>query len=233
MKPLKVCLLIFTIATLIVLAACAQGASSNNMNCSEGGAVCIHTDLAQTFTANNPTVLAIKVTSAKDLSYLSVTLTVPGDITVDGPQNWENYLSSKLALPGQSYWTFSIKAGQTLVFNRVLHFPSTVGSFAIVATVSNQDNIIYAADEFTVFVNNNTGKVIRGGTPFPPYTPHVPLSVYGPGTPVPTLLLPSITPTPYFKTNPSSTPFSSLLETSYPPPSTPTPTPTSQSSPYP
>ncbi len=233
MNWLKFSLLIFSTSAMITLASCAQSASSSKLHCSDRGEICIQTSMSPTFTANNPIVLTIKVTSSKDLSDLGVTLTTPGDITVDGPQNWESNLSSTYFYPGQAMWTFNIKAGQTLTFNRVLHFISKGGWFSIVTNVSNVGGTIYAVDNFRILLTNNTGNVIREGTPLPPYTTNVTAAAYGPGTPAPTFLLPSITPTPFIKTSPSSTPFSPLLETSYPPPSSPTPTPTPQSSPYP
>jgi len=233
MNWLKFSLLIFTISAMITLASCAQSASSSNLHCSDRGEVCIQTSMSPTFTANNPIVLTIKVTSSKDLSDLGVTLTTSGDITVDGPQNWESNLSSTLLYPGQAIWSFNIKAGQTLTFNRVLHFLSKGGWFGIVTNVSNVGGTIYAVDNFQVMLTNSIGNVIREGTPDPPYTPNVTLAVYGPGTPAPTFLSASLTPTPSIKINPTSTPYSPLLETSYPPPSSPTPTPTPQSSAYP
>lgn len=196
MKWIKVSLLILTISVMITLAACAQDASTNKMNCSIGGEVCITTSAASSFSKSIPVALRIIVTSSKDFSDLHVTLDTGAEVTVYGPQAWEKFLSSSSTAPGFAFWNFAIKAGQSLTSDRVLHFPSREGYFYMIAEVVNTGKILDAKDSFYVLISKDSGKVITEGTPFPAFTPNTSAAAYGPGTPAPTFLSASLTPTP-------------------------------------
>jgi hypothetical protein len=188
-RPCK-CLLILATLVMWSLASCSPGGSaSNQINCSQDGEVCIQIITADSFQKGASITLQIQVTSTKDISDLFVTLNTPTEITVEGPQNWESNVSSTLNEAGLATWKFSIKADQTLNFNRVLHFPSHEGSFALVASVANVGRSIEGSDGLEVFITRNGGYIIRSGTPRPPYTPNVTAAAYGPGTPFPTLVL--------------------------------------------
>jgi hypothetical protein len=127
MKWLKICLLILVILALCYLAACSPGGSaSGRLHCSKGGEICISLSAVQSFSMGAPVPLQITVSSQKDISDLNVALTIGGDVTVDGPQTWENYLTSSSIIQGIAFWDFGIKAGQSLTFNRVLHYPSSI-----------------------------------------------------------------------------------------------------------
>ncbi len=222
MKRPGICLSIVTILATCLLAACTPGGStSSKKKCSTGGEVCINTSTVQTFSMGDQFALNITVTSSKDISDLHVTLSTSAEVTVDGPQSWENYLSSSSIEPGYAGWNFAIKGGQPLPFNRVLHFPSNEGYFQVITEVFTPLRNLVAIDNFYVHLTHDGGKVIMAGTPFPPYTPNFTPAAYGPGTPVPTNLLAS--PLPWM-TIPSPTQFvplvatSTLLTSPYPPP---------------
>jgi hypothetical protein len=229
MKSPEICLAILVILAACFLDACSSGGS---VKCSAGGEVCIGMSTAPAFSMGSPVSLRITVTSSKDIPDLHVTLAKPAEVIMDGPQSWENYLSTSSNDPLFAYWNFAIKAGQTLTFDRVLHFPSHEGLFDIVAEAVNSGRIIEAVDSFSVQITNNGGHIIRAGTPFLPYTPNVTMAIYGPGTPFPKFMIATNTPTPIR--------FASLVATSthltlpYPPP--PSITPSSSSAtppPYP
>jgi len=177
----------FTTLCLLILVSCSQfGPAQSSINCSAGGEVCIHIDNIQPFAIGEPMLLVINVNSAKDFSDLHVTLDTYGGITVDGPQSWENYLTLSAKEPGFAYWDFAIKAGQTLTFKRVLHFPPGVGFYQIIAEVVNKGRIVDAIESFHVNMLNDGAHVFMSGTPIPKYTDNAPLIVNGPGTPVQT-----------------------------------------------
>lgn len=163
-----------------------------------------------------------------DISDLHLNLHTDADITIDGPQTWENNLSSPSIAPGYAYWNFAIKAGQTATFNRVLHFPSKEGYFDVSATVINPGAVLVGTDSFMVLLTKDGGVVAMEGTALPPHTPNITAAYYGPGTPRPTYL-PS-TPNPSMATSlPGRHTPMPLVATStgqttpYPPPPTSTP----------
>jgi hypothetical protein len=221
--------------TIVILAVCSLtacspgGYSSEKQNCSSDGEVCIHISTVDTFQTGNPVTLKIDVTSTKDISDLHVTLRTDYDVKMDGPRNWENYLTATLIEQGYAGWDFSIKAGQTLTFNRVLHYPTHEGWFYIVASVASLGRTLEAVDCFEVLITRDGGYVIRAGTLPPPYTPDVTAAAYGPGTPFPTMILatypweksPSTstsTPVTARQTTPTPTQFAPLVASPYPPP---------------
>jgi hypothetical protein len=233
MKWPGISLHILVILALCYLAACSPGGpSSGKLNCSHGGEVCITLSTVQSFAAGDPVQLKITVTSSKDITDLNVVLHTGAEVSVDGPQTWENYLTYSSIDKGYAYWNFAIKAGQSLTFNRVLHFPLKEGYFYVSAEVVNLGRIITAVDSFYVVLTQDGGQVIRSGTPLPLLTPKITLQVFGPGTPTPTLY---INPTnPWMATHvpsPVTSPFVPLVATStpiplpYPPPFFPTPYP--------
>ncbi len=235
MKRPGVCLSIVTILAICLLVACSPGGSaSGRLHCSNEGEICISLSAVQSFSMGAPVVLQIKVSSQQDYSDLNVALTIGGDIAVDGPQTWENYLTSSSIKQSTAFWDFAIKTGQSLTFNRVLHFPSHEGYFEVIAEVVNPGRILDAIDSIYIHITKDGGIINKEGTPFPPYTPNFTPAVYGPGTSIPTILLTS--PLPWM-TTPSSTQFAPLVATitpttpPYPPPSSPSPSPTSH--PYP
>jgi len=184
MKQYKEYLLVLIILGGCLLAACAQGGSAANLNCSTGGEICITTQIVDTFPMGKPVPMKITVTSTKDIANLQVAIMMPtGAGTVEGPQNWEDFLSKASCGPGIADWIFDIKAGQTLTFNRVLDFPShQEAGFSVISEVENVGRTIRAVDGFGVIITNDGGHVTRSGTPFPPYTPIITPLVYGPGT---------------------------------------------------
>ncbi len=237
MRRSGICLNILAMLALCYLAACSQGGSApGRMNCSHGGEVCVSLSTVKSFAISDSVALKITVSSSKDISDLYLTLHTGADITVDGPQTWENDLSSPSIAPGYAYWDFAVKAGQTIIFNRVLHFLQSEGYFNIDVNVVNFGRIIEAEDSFYVLLTQAGGQVIMAGTPLPPHTPNVTSAVYGPGTPVPTFVTNPTnpwmaTPVPSVVTNLTSTPIVPLVATStpltppYPPPSSSTPYP--------
>ncbi len=234
MKKLRIFLLSLGILSTSLLVSCFQsGPSSNSVNCSSGREVCITIDKVQPFTMGEPMQLNINVSSTEDFNDLHVALFTFSGVTVDGPQTWENYLTTAVNDPGMAYWNFAIKAGQTLTFKRVLRFPPEEGYYWMVAEVVSTHRIYTGSESLTVLLEHKGVQVVRNGTPMPPHTPEFTMPAYGPGTPAPTFITAPPTQTPFPTFTPPSTPSSPLLETSYPPPSTPTPTPTSQSSLYP
>jgi hypothetical protein len=77
------------------LAACSSGGTGYRLeNCSSGKEVCITLTPVEPIHFGQPVTVTITVTSSIDISELSVSLQTDGN--VDGPQNWENYLSYKL-----------------------------------------------------------------------------------------------------------------------------------------
>ncbi len=234
MNKLRIFLTGLAIISITLLASCFQsGSSSNAVNCSAGKEVCITIDKVQPFTMGEPMLLNISVHSEKDFTVLHASLQTFSGVTVDGPQTWETYLTTAVNDPGLAYWDFSIKAGQTLTFKRVLRFPPDEGYYWMVVEVVNTGRIYIASESLTVLLEHKGVQVVRNGTPMPPHTPNATMAAYGPGTPAPTFITAPPTRTPFPTPKPPSTPSSPLLETSYPPPSTPTSTPTSQSSLYP
>ena len=230
MKRPCICLLILVTLAMWSLTACSPGGSaSNQINCSQDEEVCIHIITADSFQTGDSVTIQIQVNSTKDIPDLFVTLNTDSEITVEGPQNWESYASSTLNKPGLATWNFSIKSGQTLNFNRVLHFPSHEGSFALVASVANLSRSIEGRDSFEVLITRNGGYIIRSGTPRSPYTPNVTAAAYGPGTPFPTFVLATFpwerspltttpTPVPARQTTPTPTQIAPLGASPYPPP---------------
>ena len=231
MKRPEICLLIFVIIATCSLAACSPGGStSGQINCSSGGEVCINVSAVEPIHSGDPVPLSIKVTSLKDISDLHVTLQTPAEVTTDGPQNWENYLSQTLIQPGYAGWDFAIKAGQSLTFIRVLHFPARDAYFFIGAEVTTVGRTLVGTDSFYVHMTQNGGKIYRSGTPLPSNIP-ITLPAYGPGTPVPTFLPASTLPW-MTTSNPTPTQLVPLVATSTHAPY-PGPSPHPTTSPYP
>ena len=176
--------------------------------------------------------ITITVISSKDISDLELKLQTGTEITINGPQTWENDLSNPSTSPGFAYGDFAIKAGQTLPFNRVLHFPLKEGYFTIVVEVANIGRTIAAEDSFSVLLTKEAdGQVSMAETPLPPHTPNDTSGVYGPGTPVPS---PLTNPTYPLMVTPVVVPLvatSTPIAPPYPPPSSPSPSPTAH--PYP
>ncbi len=218
-----------------LITACTSGVSaSNKRNCSAGGEVCINMSAAASFQTDEPVAVKIEVTSLKDISDLQFTLDPGTEVTVEGPQSWEKYLSNPCIGSGYAWWNFTVKAGQTLTFNRVLNFPSKEGYFHILATVANSTRNIVATDSVYVVLWEGVGQVILAGTPLPRHTPNVTSAVFEPGTPTPPSIknpanLSNPTSIPCLSTNLTPTPIVPLVVTStastppYPPPSTPYP----------
>jgi hypothetical protein len=230
MKQSEISLLIIVILAVCSLSACSPGGLfSDKQNCSSDGEVCIHITTVDKFQTGNPINLKIEVTSTKDISDLHVTLRTDYDVKVDGPRNWESYLTTTSIEQGYAGWDFAIKAGQTLSFDRVLHYPAHEGWFYVVASVANVGRTIEGVDSFEVLITSDGGYVLRAGTPPPVYTPNITVAAYSPGTPFPTLILatypwekPPITatstPDPARQITPTATQIVDLLESPYPPP---------------
>jgi len=227
MKRAGIWLLIWMLLATGSLTACSPGGSAHNQpNCSYGSEVCIYVSTVDTFSPSASVALKIKVTSSKEISDLYLRLHTSSEVKVDGPQGWEDYLSYTSIEPGYADWDFAIMAGQTLTFNRVLHFPTQEGWFYVNAEVVNVGRTLVGKDSFGVLITKDGGFVIREGTPLPPYTPDVTAAAYGPGTPVPTLLPPqpfpwektsspaTDTPTPPVKSSPTPTELVPLVATS-------------------
>jgi hypothetical protein len=188
MESRRIGLVSLIVLMLWALTACAPGGGLNGrkLNCSAGGEVCLNLSTVQTFKTGEAVPLKITVTSTKDITDLHVSLSYNSEIQMDGPQTWENNLLYPTLDQGFAYWNFPIKAGQTLTFNRVLHFPLREGYFDVLVEVNNIGRIIHAFEAFYVVLVNAGGLVSMSGTPIPHIiTPHGNISVYGPGTPVP------------------------------------------------
>ncbi|HVN55602.1 MAG TPA: hypothetical protein VMT46_14810 [Anaerolineaceae bacterium] len=230
MKKLHIPFLILVILAINFLVSCTQsGASSNAINCSAGKEVCITIDKIQPFTMGEPMPLNIIVSSTKDFTDLHVSITTHSDITVDGPESWESYLTKAANEPGLAYWNFAIKAGQTLAFKRVLRFPAEEGYYSVDVEVVNTGRIIDASDGLDILLEKNGVYIAQNGTPLPIHTPNVTSPAYGPGTPHPTDVpnfetivapsrQPTITPTYLAPLVGTSAP----LTLPYPPPATST-----------
>jgi len=229
MKWVKMWFLVCVILVACILTACAQGgavfapggSSSETIHCSEGGEICINLDIIQSFAMKDPVTLKITVTSLKDLDDLHITLHVPGDATVEGIKSWEKNITNTTLEPGYAGWDFPIKAGQSLTFNRVLHF-NAEGYMDFVAEAITPGRSMVAMDDFSVVITGGVGKMYRPGTPLPRMTPIDKSDVYGPGTPVPTFCCATNTPVISHATSAVPTKSSPML--SYPPPSSPAPT---------
>jgi hypothetical protein len=243
MKKPGICLNILAVLALGFLAACSPGGSTpGRQNCSYGGVVCVSLNMAKTFAMGDPLPLQITVTSSKDFSDLSITLDTGSEITLDGPQSWETFISNPTVEPGVAFWNFSIKAGQTISFNRVLHFPLKEGYFHVIVNVVNTGRIIDAIYNFNVMLEKSGGQIFLSNTPIPNRVLQHPTdAVYGPGTPWPTFVIeptkPWMTADTSLITKLAPTQISPLVATAtptmppYPPPSSPSPSPTSR--PYP
>ncbi len=230
MKHPGICLHILVILSLSLLSACSQGGTSEDRkHCSYEGEVCVNLDIAPTFAVGELVKLDITVTSSKDFSDLSLSISYNAEITMDSVDTWEDNLRNSTIGNGVAYWNFEMKAGQTLTFKRVLHFPTRQQMYSSVyVEVVNPGRRVRARDNFAVVLTKEGGQIFRVGTPIPQYTPNVTSEVFGPGTLVPT-----------FITNPTN----SWRETPIPPsdfdltptlsPAPPYPLPSSPSSPSP
>ncbi len=216
MKKPEFCLLIVIFLIVFYIAACSPGGSiSSKTNCSNKGEVCIITSVDEPIRWGEPVNISIQVTSLKDIFNLNVTLHTSAEVTTDGPKSWEKYLTNTIIQPGYAIWNFDIKAGQTLTFKRVLHFPEDEGYYNISAEVINTGGTLIGTDTFTVYMTKYGGTIYREGTSIPLYTPNITSPAYGPGTPFPTFLYPSSTPVPAIVA--SSTQIIPLATTSIPP----------------
>jgi hypothetical protein len=195
--------------------------------------------------------LAITITSKKDFDKIGISLDIPGEVNVVDAPTWEPFITATYFSKYGASWAFPIKAGQTITFQRTLHFPPHEGIFTVFVTAGNVGGTVSVIDHFDVLFNSNGGNVVRSGTPFPPYTFHSTDLLYGPGTsaPIPTNLItdhynltsvPQATLTPSLPAVPGATRISPLVATTtptlpaYPPPSpSPSPSRTPVSSPYP
>jgi hypothetical protein len=235
MKKFKMFLKILVIFSFGVLSSCSEGGTSEDRkHCSYEGEVCVGLDIAPSFAAGDPVDLVITVTSAKDFPDLHLVMQFNGEITVDDVVTWEENLRNPTIGNGHAYWNFEMKAGQTLTFKRVLHFPAGQQLYSSVyVEVVNPGRRVRARDNFAVVLTKEGGQVFRVGTPVPHYTPNVTSAVFGPGTPVPTFIT---NPTNSWRETPippsdfDLTPTPSLAPP-YPPPSSPSPTPTTHSYP--
>jgi hypothetical protein len=234
MKWYKVYLTIFVILIFLFLASCSPASSSKN--CSNGGEICVSITTVPSFSIGAAVPVKISVSSTKDISGLLASLYTNADITLDGPKTWESNLSNpSIDQQSTAYWTFAIKGGQSLIFNRVLHFPTHEAYFTIIVWIVNPTRSVAAVDSFLVHITQEgAGLVYIGGTQFPPSThPGGNVNSYGPGTQAPQLLQATPAFTLAVPTSGKSTPIAppTNLSSPYPPPSTPTFTPTSV--PYP
>ena len=235
MKRSAIYLHILVIFTLSFLSACSQGGTSeDSKHCSYEGEVCVHLDIVPTFAAGEPVDLVITVTSAKDFPDLSLSISFNSEITMDRVDTWEDNLRNSTIGNGVAYWNFEMKAGQTLSFTRVLHFPARQLAYLdVYVVVVNPGRTVTARNDFSVVLTKDGGQVFMDETPVPYYTPNVTSEVFGPGTPVPTFITDPTnswreTPIPpsYFDLTPTLSP-----APPYPPPSSPSPTPTTHSYP--
>ena len=190
MKRSGIYLHILVILALSLLSACSQGGSSDDSrHCSYEGEVCVHLDIVPSFAAGDPVDLVITVTSSKDFPDLHLVIQFNGEVTVDDVVTWEENLKNPTIGNGHAYWNFEMKAGQTLTFKRVLHFPAGQQLYSSVyVEVVNPGRRVRARDNFAVVLTKEGGQVFRVGTPVPQYTPNVTSEVFGPGTPVPTFI---------------------------------------------
>ncbi len=231
MKRLEYCLLILVIMATLTLTACAQGRPAYGPgNCSTGREVCISEGAVEPIHFAEPVKLTIKVTSSKEIPNLHVTLQMPAEVTTDGPQDWENYLTHILVQPGYAGWDFAIKAGQSLTFNRALHLPAREDTFFIGAEVVTVGRTLVGTDSFYIVMTHDGGKIYHSETPIPTARYQVVVSTSFPTLgPSPTFPAPN-TPTPSPVINTTPTQFIPPAAT-FTPSTSPYPGPTS--SPYP
>jgi hypothetical protein len=235
MKKIKKLLHVFAILSLGILSSCSQGGTSEDRkHCSYEGEVCVHLDIVPSFAAGDPVDLVISVTSSKDFPDLSLSISYNAEITMDSVDTWEDNLRNSTIGNGVAYWSFEMKAGETLSFTRVLHFPAREqGYLDFYIVVVNPGRIVTARNDFSVVLTKDGGQVFMDGTPVPKYTPNVTSPSFGPGTPVPTFIT---NPTNSWRETPIPPSDFDLTPTlspapPYPPPSSPSPTPTTHSYP--
>lgn len=220
--------LLFALAVIFVLAACSQGGGSNKYKCSQNEEFCIDLQMPDSFSLTDAVPVTLDVTASQDIDYLSVAFqTSSGSVQIDGPETWEEYANDGFIDGNAAIWTFSIKAGETLTFQRNLHFPDRDGNFTVIVSVVTKGRSLEASDVVNIQTKNQRGKVYRSGTKVPPMSPDGTAPSYGPGTPAPTwITYPTDTPYPPTEAPDEAAPLTGPIEAvddSYPAPVTPEP----------
>jgi hypothetical protein len=125
MRGIVICLFVSAILSACYLTSCTTGGSSySRTNCSSEGEICVKIKPVEPIRFEDPVVVSIQVTSSNEISDLHLALHTLPVVKVDGTETWESNLNSTVHTPGLATWNFSIKAGETISFNRTLYFPS-------------------------------------------------------------------------------------------------------------
>jgi hypothetical protein len=212
MKNIWICFFL-----LLSLAACTSG-SPNQRGCNEDGELCISLRTEEPIRFGSQIIVTITITSKKDISDLGVTLYHDADVTVEGPQTWDDNVRSSNIFLGGASWLVSVKNNQSLTFIRKLSLPPREGDFWVKAEASTPN--LRIADSITIIMTSQGGTIYMSGTA-------IPITM----SPLPTMnpsMLETLrarpTETPYPILTPYSTSTSTPIATSpvYPPPASPT-----------
>jgi|SRR3990172_7336621 len=213
MKRFLICALF-----MLLLAACADGSSLYQHNCSEGGEVCIEVSVDESISFGEPVNVSIKVTSEKDISRLGVTLYHDADVEVERPQGWEKDLQDVTIYKGGASWEIAVTASNSAIFTWKLYLPPRGGNFRIGAQAFTPE--LFAEDMIRIYMTTEGGKVYHSGTPIPITEGPVPLFT-GPSPTFEPTRTHLIFPTAISTTE--APPLEVLGTPAYPPPGTPYP----------
>ncbi len=205
-----------SILLIVGLTACAGASSFGKHNCSAGGEVCIEVCVDEPIFFGEPVIVTITVTSEKNISRLGVSLYHNVDITVEGPQGWEEDLQNVTIYKSGASWGVPITASRPAIFIRKLILSPREGDFYIIARASTLE--LEAVDMIRIYITKEGGKVYRSGTPIP-ITPG-PLPTIDSDTLATLQAMPTATPYPTMPPVPTTkTPPAEILDsTAYPPP---------------
>ncbi len=195
MKKTVALALFVLLVTGIIACSPGGGFQTQSSTCSYGGEICVHIILPETFDPTNPVPFKISVTSNKDLPTLQISILSDKNLVFDTPKRLEDSITKNISTPGVVIWVFSIKAGETIIFDRSLHLPQQAGNYQIVAEAVSFNRVIDAKEDIGILITDNKGYVLRSGTPMPPFIAIITPEIYGPGTPVPTPWWAIATPT--------------------------------------
>ncbi len=193
---------------VLILSACAGASSPGGHNCDKG--VCITVRAVEPILFDQPVIVAITVTSEKDIPALGISMfTFPIDAAVEGPWGWETNIKDGAVWKGGASWLVDIKANLPLIFTRTVRFPPREEIFSVIGHASTPS--LRAVDEMRIQMTTAGGKVYLSGTPLP--------------------ITPDVVNTPPPLLNPQGTPIPRPTEATFS--STPTRIPTPTRAPYP
>ncbi len=149
---------------LVSLTACTSG-SPNQGGCSEDGELCIALHAEEPIRFGSQVIVTITVTSKKDIADLGVSLSHDADVTIEGPQTWEDNVRRSNTFLGGASWLVSINENQPLTFIRKLYLPPREGMFSVITEASTPD--LRIAVSITIIMTSQGGKVYLSGTSIP------------------------------------------------------------------